>query len=165
MLDIKGDIKELADHKWEVIWPGDPAVDLDASDLFMWVDSGGERGVILKDGMTPTVFVLETLGDRAVTAAELGMATLRGEYEAFRYGCRKGPPMRYMRDGGLTGLNDEILNALGTYKMDLPWTRAMKKWQEERGIIDTEDPSEDLTEVSLPRMLGAFILARTFRQP
>jgi hypothetical protein len=154
------------------VWPGDEAVDAKASDLEQWARHGGEAGLVLRAGESPTRFELGPLSDRAFRRV---MVTMQGSGdstyldEAFRYGVRKisggGARIKLVLIDGIPGLDDEALDALGGCQEVIPWAHLHAELLRAMG---SEVPPDLMTKTlpgptTLPVALGMVILARTFR--
>lgn len=154
------------------VWPGDPAVDAEASDLDQWARHGGTTGLVIRQGETPTKIRIGPLGDRAHRRV-LGIMQRCGDAtyvdEAFRYGCRGLRPAagaQMTRIDGIPALSDASLDALGACVAAIPWRLFHAEMLRSMG---SEVPSEitkhasDREEMTLPFALGMVVLARTFR--
>jgi len=151
------------------VWPGDDAVDLEASDLEEWAREGGTAGLVLRPEGRATRITLGPLGDRAYSRVMEAMRDGDPTYlhEACRYGVRRvsGPvPMRLGRHRGVPGLSDADLDALGECRFPVPWVplhRAMMAAM--GGEVDPGLDASQRAETALPTAYGMAVLARTFR--
>lgn len=169
-LATKEEIRQLKAEPIDTVWPGDSAVDLEASDLMAWCKAGGMEGLVIKPGEEPTVFKLRALSDRAYrhVATMLGTAPELVADEAFRFGLLgisdKTLPIIPTTIVGMRAVSDATLDVLGEFSMDLYEDLLDNQW-----VSATRDDAEDLEDagdvrpVSLPRALGVQILAATFR--
>jgi len=153
----------------EWVWPGDDAVDLEASDLDQWVRHGGEAGLVIRQGASPTRIRIGPLSDRAYRRVLSVMQRSDPTYldEAFRYGVRSirggGARVGLVRIDGVPALDDAVLDALGGCEAVIPWVplhRAMMASMDTT-VDDLDDAQRAPT--TLPVALGMVILARTFR--
>lgn len=155
----------------EWVWPGDDAVDAEASDLDQWVRHGGDAGLVIRAGASPTRIKLGPLSDRAFRRVLTAMQRSPDSTyldEAFRYGVRAirggGARVSLVRIDGLPALDDATLDALGGCVAEIPWVPLHAALM---AAMDADAPAEADASIrsatALPVALGMVILSRTFR--
>lgn len=162
----KKDLPQLEPEIVEDVWPGDTAVDLDASDLLEWALKGGSAGLVMKPGEKPTPIRWRALSEQGTRHVLVALGSPNMCDEAARWGVigAKGLGLRWERPlGDIRGLNDESLRILGAIRMPLPSYVFDRIVGEALGCIYDEPAKEDLVPTGLARAVGAHILARTFR--
>lgn len=166
MLEIK-EAPELEGKPGETYWPGDPAVDAEASDLVAWARSGGDVShLVLRDDMTPSLIRFRRLERRAANAvrAEFASANVNAFAEAFRHGLVEieGVKVRRARVGGLYVLTDRSLDHLARAVAQLPSTELGGPVFERLGLGAVESKPTQLEEWSLPEGIGALVCLASF---
>ena len=163
--------RALGDQRLDAVWPGDSAVDIDQSDVHQWARHGGTAGLVLIPGEEPDLIVYRPLSDQGLSHVVTAMlAGSPNSYdEACRYGLVSIRGMRLRRGrphGDIQGLEDETLAELGEIVCDLPFFEMIDEVQKSQGgaPITSEEASQDLIPTSLPKAIGALILAATFRR-
>jgi len=148
------------------VWPGDPAVDLAASDLVAWCAEGGQAGLVLRTDETPTVIRWTPLTPQAYSAVKLVAGRDPAGYvvEAAARGVLPSPADGLVRESGIPRLTEGSLARLGERVIDLPIHAAYDALAVAEGRAPG-DPSlrEEMVEASLAELLGLHILAATFR--
>jgi len=155
-------------------WPGDPAIDLEMSDVAAWCNSGGKTGLVKRQGQEVSEIVWLPLDGPAydVVVSITSKGIINACYEAFRYGVVSIEGLGLVRerdDRGIIGIKDSNMQALYAEKMPLPSTlldslvmeitgQDMKKWMPD----DLQEVFD--MEVSLPLGIGRHILIESFRK-
>ena len=168
-LKIKKPPRQLDPELVEVVWPGDPAVDAEQSDLITWCRDGGNSGLVYRDGEPPTKIFIRPISVRAQYNVDMigAVGSLNFLDEAFRYGFVKadGITPRWDRFGGVRGLHDDTLDALAEWKFELPWSHSIEAMNAAREgrKYDKENASDERQLMELTKLIGAHVLALTFR--
>lgn len=169
-LKLKKAPHQLTANVVEFVWPGDEAVDIDQSDLIAWCQYGGMTGLTMKEGMEATIIHMHPLGSLAmdeVQAAAVKNASMQSYFtEGFRYGFHKVEGFAAQWKQGLVrSLDDSSLEIFAEEKMDLPWTFAIEKLNSDRDgrPFNAEDCTEEYSEAKLTEVIGAHVLAMSFR--
>ena len=151
-------------HEIEEVWPGDDAVDADASNLEQWAIHGGKRGLQMVPKKEPAIIQCRPLVEREVS--RLAEMYRKGDpnvcAEAFRYGCMSVPGVTLLRErvDGVLGLTDDTIDDLAQETVTLPFIAAL------RHAYNLEQEKDSATDIdtALPWAIGAHILAATFRK-
>jgi len=162
MLKIKGVPTQLQTHEIDAVWPGDDAVNIEASDLLAWAVHGGRRGLQFHSGKDPAVIRVRPLVDRET--ARITAMFRRGDpntaAEAFRYGAIEVPGVTLLRErtDGVVGLTDQTIDFLAEETVPLPFAAAL---HHAYGVEFKGKATNIAT--GLPWAIGVHILAATFR--
>lgn len=166
-LRVKKATTALEVTRHEVVWPGDSAVDLEASDLEQWAKSLGESGLVIKPGESPDKIIVRPLSTR-----ELNRVIVIGDVEQYaqaaRYGVVRIPGIRLLRSlsDGLGGMDEAVLDSLmvDELKASIPWLLLCDQVSlASTGEIVEGEERARLIRTELGYALGAIILALTFR--
>jgi len=168
-LRIKRAARQLDPDEGETIWPGDSAVDLEASDLVTWCREGGKAGLVLKSDEAPDIIRWRPLDEFAFGRVSelLGKGSRNLPLVAFRHGVLAvgSRGLARVRIDDADGLHDEAVRELSECRMELPYLVALRQLREAMsGNAGDEEASEDMMLTSLPQAIGVHILAATFRQ-
>jgi hypothetical protein len=169
-LKIKSTPKQLRTDVLEFVWPGDDAVDLDASDLVEWARSGGASGIVHKPGQEPDVIKCRPLCEQGVNhyIASSFKGSPNATDVAFRFACHSIPSLDWIRFdrpfGDIRGLDDDTMAVLGGEQMDLPWYVLLDEVAKAQGVKEKKEVSEEMMSLSLPKAIGALVLAHSFRK-
>jgi len=163
MLKIKGSPRQLESGEFEEVWPGDDAVDLEASNLLEWAIHGRKRGLQFHAKKEPAAIRCRPLVEREVSRIidlyRAGDPNVTAE--AFRYGCLHVPGVTLLRerDRGVVQLTDDTLDFLAGETVAMPYVPAL------RAAYNLEQEKGEATDIdtALPWAIGAHILAATFR--
>ncbi len=166
--DLPAQLEALVDD-W--VWPGDEAVDLEASDLDQWVRHGGTAGLAMRPGQEAATIRIGPLSDRAFRRVMTTMQRAADSTyldEAFRFGCRRirssGARIRLVQIDGIQGLDDATLDALGSCEAVIPWGHLHVEMLRAMSADDIPDPATLApSPTTLPVALGMVVLTRTFR--
>ena len=169
-LKIKKPPRQLDPELIEEVWPGDPAVDAEQSDLAVWCRDGGNAGLVYKsDEGEPTKIYIRPISVRARYNVDMigASGSLNFLDEAFRYGFVKadGITPRWDRFGGVRGLHDDTLDAFSEQLFSLPWAHALEAMNAAREgrPYAKENASDEAQSMELTKLIGAHVLALTFR--
>ena len=164
-LDLKPLPRCLSVEPTGSIWPGDPDVDLDASDLAEWCRSGGQEGLVLRPGGAPTIIRWRPLTPQAMSAVSSVAFRDPGGYvfAAAAHGIIPSAKIGLTRDAGTTRLSDASLTRLAELRMPLPILIAYDALAEADGTGGEPSGSVELVEASYAEILGLHVLAATFR--
>ena len=159
---------QLEPKVFETIWPGDDAVDLEASDLVQWCREGGKAGLVLKQDGRPDIIRWRPLDEFAFgrVSAFLFEKSRNLPLVAFRHGVISidGETLPKDRLDDAEGLHDEAMRSLSAHRMPLPLKVAMKAMRGAMGLeVKDEEGDEVVMMASLPQVVGCHILAATFR--
>lgn len=167
-LKIKEATKELDSEDLSLVWIGDDAVDQKKSDAVTWCRYGGHDGLVIKKGKEPDKIIYRRLTNR-----ELGeLATVQGAaamVEAARFGVLDVPGVTCARlptGNKVRGMMENPINILTSKALseDLPYDVLSCLVKESKGVkVDWKAAKLDTEEVSLAHVIGARILAATFR--
>lgn len=152
----------------ETVWPGDPSVDLEHSDLMTWCIDGGVAGLSFRDDGYQT-WKLRPLQGRAMDHVQ-GVSGPAADVEAFRVALYEAPGLKLRWQtlpGGVRGLSDESINTiemhlldLGCYEMPLPILAAIDTG---RGL-QRDEVRQDLLVTSFYSALATQVLTASFRR-
>jgi hypothetical protein len=165
MLKIKA-APRLEPEALETAWIGDDAIDLSASDIDRWCETGDPSVLVARAGGEIARIRYRALTDREVAMLPRSDGDDHGLHpqwflEAARYGIVSvdGISLRRRRSGGVVGLADASLDMLAAQYAPIPLVLAL--W-----AIHGDGPRPDSAErisVSLAEWLGVRVLAETFR--
>jgi hypothetical protein len=149
------------------VWPGDPSVDLERSDLVTWCIDGGVAGLQFKDE-DYQVWKLRPLRGRALAHVQ-SVQGPASDVEAFRLALTEAPglKLRWLEmPGGLYGLANESIDAIeeslidaGCFELDLPIVAALDF---QKGV-ERDKVRQDRLATGFFSMLGIHVLAASFR--
>jgi hypothetical protein len=150
----------------ETRWPGDDAIDVEASDLEAWSRTGDIDALVVRQGMTPAKIRYRGLTELEMSQVpwgETGQSTM-AFMQACRYGLMSITEETLTRNArhGISGLSTNTLEDLINAVAEIPLGPALKTLYEAVGISDDSLTNRTM-EVSLPMWLGVHILATTFR--
>lgn len=170
MLKIKESPRQLEPTTLEIVWPGDDAVDLEASDLAAWARDGGQEGLVIKPGGKPAIIRARSLSPRGMSRAIRLLDEREPTFasEAFRHGVISidGVDLGWTRIGGERGLSDAALEYLGQEVMPLPYLVLLTQLRVAMGQEVEQKKTDDfaLSDTSLPDAIGLQVLSATFRR-
>lgn len=152
----------------DTYWPGDSAIDREASDLDGWCRTADASLLVVRPGETPSKVSFRGLTERELS--QIPVFDLDGEtfaarcYEACRYGLVsvQGEPLHRLRIKGIPGLDDATLDDLCRFTEVLPFDQVMVAYYGALGVTLPE-LKRQLIDTSLPIWVGAHVLAATFR--
>ena len=128
-LKRKGGQRQLEARLHRTIWPGDSAVDVEASGLVAWCQDGEEAGLELRPDVDPAHIVWRELDDLAMTrvssVGEHGWHHIPSV--AFRHGVQSigGHAVRRTRIGDAAGLSDDTMREMEAHAMRRPFLVAI----------------------------------------
>jgi hypothetical protein len=175
-LKIKPQLRQLDSGIYETVWPGDSSVDLESSDLFVWMIEGEKKGLEFRSKSKkdqPDAIRMKPLGDRAISeiAPLIHAGSVNQFNEAFRFGIRKVPGIElgWTTINNVKCIDDATLDYLleeDKLLMDLPVNLVMKKVFEVQGldVIWNEVKDKELVPTPMVMALGAQALVRSFRR-
>lgn len=167
MLEIRN-APPLEDSERTTVWAGDPAVNQERSDLGRWAETGDPDALVIHEGRTPSLITWRPLDEDEIAslpsvrdygiAIHLRAATRVGLLSIEGYDLGRGSVPR----AGLVLVPMEKVRALSQLRATIPYGRAYHRWAlAELGRSD-DATRDEVGEVSLPRWLGALILAESF---
>lgn len=166
MLKIKNTPKTLNAHRFDLVWPGDDAVDLKSSDLISWMRHGGRNGLVMKETGEPAIITCRPLVERelALVLPLLHDGSPNACAEVFRYGVVSisGFPLRREKHDGVSGITDSCLDQLAEEVLPLRFLPAYIDAVSDGETSDWEN-SKDM-DTALPWAIGVHILGATFRK-
>jgi len=169
MLEIKEPLEKLEIREHGITWPGDSAVDLEASDLTAWAKSLGQEGLVLKAGAKASAIRVRPLSIR-----ELNRALKENDAEqhaiAAKYGVLSVEGLELSRDvvDSLGGLSRGSVDLLMHQQLRGPvkWFRLLDEMLAARGrgpLDVTEKVRDTVVPTELGYALGVICLALSFR--
>jgi len=169
-LPIKGSCKQLETTTHMVVWPGDDAVDLEASDLEAWVDSLGQQGLVIRAGAEPALIEVRPLTPREINRVQREVDQEQHSMAA-KYGVIKVQGLHLSRDrlDNLGGLSQGSVDLLMHRKLraDIPWVRLLDVMlaTDDRAPLDVSDELRaEMVSTELGYALGAIVEALSFRR-
>lgn len=169
MLEIKEPLDQLEVKEHGLIWPGDPAVDLEASDLDAWARSLGTDGLVLKAGAKASAIRVRPLSTRELNRA---LKEIDSEQHAIaaKYGVLSVEGLDLSRDlvDSLGGLSRRSIDLLMHKQLRGPvkWFRLLDVMLEARGRqpLEVSDKVRDaVVPTELGYVLGVIALTLSFR--
>jgi hypothetical protein len=144
---------ELESGPWEVIWPGDTAVDVDASNLSKWVKEGGKAGLVLNGDEKPDVIWVRRLSPSELQYVQARLAAdpaakFMTFLLCFQIGVTKIEGLKFLREetSGIQMMARRTLDKLmASHAMEL------------------ENAAGKVMPRSLPDVVGEQIFAASFR--
>jgi len=152
----------------DTVWPGDPSVDLERSDLLAWCIDGGTAGLAFRDDGYQ-VWKLRPLRGRAYNHVQ-SVSGPASDTEAFRLALYEAPGLRLRwatLPGGLRGLADESIDMiedhlleLKCFEMPLPLLSAI----DVSNGVERDKVRQDLLVTSFFQALATQVLTASFRE-
>lgn len=153
----------------ETVWPGDPSVDLEHSDLVTWCIDGGVAGLTFKDDGYQT-WKLRPLRGRAYNHVQALSGSPASDTEAFRLALVEAPGLKLRWatfPGGLRGLADESIDMIEGYLLEhrcfeipLPILATI----DVGNGVERDRVRQDLLVTSFFQALATQILTASFRE-
>lgn len=154
-LEIIESTPELEPGTWDTVWPGDTAVDHDATDVEKWLEHGEMNGIVLNGNDKPTKITCRRL--EPDEQRYIGGLLIDGNsgkalvaIRAFQIGVMKIDGLKWVAEerAGVQMMPRKMLN------------RLMK---EEMLLVRTIDGKEKEIPRTLPEAIGEHIFDRSFR--
>lgn len=165
MIDFD-EVLNLDETIYETYWPGDPAIDVPASNLDQWYTTG--EGLVVKNQQTPSVIRYRGLTpvEQQALSVRIAGAMENQLFEATRYGLVSfdGLSIKWQTKG-VTCVSDKTYNILLSMNWPVPVTRIYMEVMKANEDKKIEKKKEQNVEMALPFWLGGLILQRTFRGP
>ena len=166
---IKPSPRQLEPHDLvEAVWPGDPSVDVEHSDLLAWCIDGGSAGLAYKDDGYQ-VWKLRPLRGRAYNHVQ-AISGPASDTEAFRLALVEAPGLKLRwvtLPGGLRGLADESIDMIEGYLLErdrfevpLPILATI----DTGNGVERDKVRQDLLLTSFFQALATQILTASFRE-
>lgn len=171
-LGLKPYPEYLDSAKIEIFWPGDPACDIESSDLVVWAKSLCTEGLVEKPGERLSTILCRRLTPRELPVVEktTRIEPKSGSAEACSIGLLKiGDDVVLKRpsEDGIRRMADADMEPLfyhDDYCAEVPFYHLVKAMYSSMGIEIPDDPGDDaLVRASLGSVIGTVILARSFR--
>lgn len=165
----------LESRKIEIFWPGDPACDLEASDLDAWAKSLGETGLVSRAGQELTPVRCRRLKPRELPVAERAFreeprsgVALAASMGLLCIGDPKSAIRRARTVESFDVVPDDVLEPLlyhDDWNEDLPYFPFLQAVYVAMGIpVELDEKSGSARwRTSLASVVGAVVLARSFR--